>query len=58
MLKTWIRICEANVNHYNNHPTQHNLLTAAALVGAVAVTRVTLRKIATEDYSIRSGYTS
>lgn len=44
MFKTFTKLAQANLDHYNNHPTQHNLLTGAALVVAfVGVTQIPKR---------------
>lgn len=37
MNKTWTRLCQANVDHYNNHPTAHTAIAVASLVGAVVL---------------------
>lgn len=43
------RIAQANLDHYNDHPTAHNILTGVLALGAVAVIVVLPRKIAQHD---------
>lgn len=55
IMKSWTELCQMNVDHYNAHPTQHNAITIALAVGAVVVSRKFIRRIAREDYTLRSG---
>ena len=46
MWKAWTKLAQANLDHYNDHPAQHNLLTV--VLGAIGVVgiRVAARKAA------------
>lgn len=52
-MKTWTRLCQANVDHYNNHTGSHNAITVVGFVAAVVVINVGARKMAEKDLQTR-----
>ena len=46
MWKAWTKLAQANLDHYNEHPAQHNLLTVVFGVVGVVGTMVAARKVA------------
>lgn len=55
MNKKFQNLAQANVDHYNNHPGEHNAMTVAAAIVAVVAVRKTLRRVIKTDPSQRSG---
>ena len=49
----FVRLAQANLDHYNNHPAAHNLMTVvAAGVAIVAITQIP-KRIAHNDLKSR-----
>jgi hypothetical protein len=47
------QLAQKNVDHYNNHPTQHNAITIVCGVVAIAVCHKMLKRIAGVDKHIK-----
>ena len=48
-------LAKMNVDHYNNHRTQHNVMTVAlGVAGAVVASRL-IKRIVKENDDLRSG---
>lgn len=45
-VKTFEKIANANVDHYNNHKTAHNTITAVYAIAAVAVINSMAKRLA------------
>lgn len=44
MFETFTRLAQANVDHYNNHPIRHNLITTVlGVAGFVATVKISQR---------------
>lgn len=55
MLKNFEALAQANVDHYNSHPTAHNAITGAMAVGACVAIIALARKLSKEDRMLRAG---
>ena len=44
---SWTELCQKNVDHYNNHPDAHMLMTVAYGAVAIVAVRIMAKKIAT-----------
>jgi hypothetical protein len=54
-MNTWTKICQANLEHYNNHPTRHKTIIVA-YAGVLYVGAHKLgKRLAKNDAILRSG---
>lgn len=54
-MKSFSDLAQANVDHYNEHPTAHNLITVALAVGGVVLAVKLAKRMAKEDPTLKSG---
>lgn len=52
----WTKLCQANVDHYNNHPKEHAAIVAGIFVAGVVVFGLIARAGANERYPYGSNY--